>query len=199
MNFIVLKGLLRNITTSHIINDIEYNQADFITIRKNGVEDVLKLKFKKYSNKYRDGDIIELTGNIRSYSRKLADGKNKVDLYVFTYFDLPEISQDNYFELDGRICKTEDLRRLNNGNKNIHFTVANNLLIEDSNKKLNSYLPCVAWGKLADTISKLKVNTRIKIAGELHSREYKKRISDEDFEYRVAHELSISSIEVIEE
>ena len=191
MNSIQLKGLIRNIQPSHKIGDIEYDQADLIVSRKNGKDDIITIKFKKYSNKYSEGDLVELTGNIRSYSRKLNDGKNKVSLYVFTYFDLPENDEINHFELDGRICKIEPLRITKNGKANIHFIIANNLIIEETNQKLNSYLPCIAWGNLAKKIEQLNVNDKILLTGEFHSREYKKQLNDEEFEFRVAHECVV--------
>ena len=157
------------------------------------------IKFKKYSNRYNEGDRIELTGNLRSYSKKLKDGKNKVSLYVFTYFDLPEdIEDNNLLLLDGRICKIDEIRKTKEGKENIHLTIANNLIIEENNQKLNSYIPCIAWGRLARVISNLHVNDKVSIKGELHSREYKKMINDEEFEFRVAHEVVINQIEVIE-
>ena len=119
MNKQILKGLIRNIQPSHKINNIEYDQADLLVSRQNGKDDVISIKFKKYSNRYKEGDLIELTGNIRSYSQKLPNGKNKVNLYVFTYFDVPEEDLTNHFELDGRICKIEPLRRTKDGKPNI--------------------------------------------------------------------------------
>ena len=196
MNEIKLCGILRNIESSHNIGDIEYDKADLIVPReKNGIDDIIGIRFKRFSNPYKDGDTVEITGNVRSYSRHLEDGSNKVSVYVFTYFDKPENSDEvnNEFIVDGRICKIENIRTLTNGKKNIHFIVANNLCVSD-NKKLNSYLPCIAWGKTAQEISKLKVNDKVKISGRLQSREYKKYISDNDFEIRVAHELYVESI-----
>ena len=204
MNTIKLKGLLRNIQFSHQIKDVEYNKADLVVTRKDGHEDVLSLRFKKFSNPYREGQEINISGNIRSYSKHLGDGKNKVELYIFTYFDTPELDKDdheiiNEFQVDGRICKIDGLRTTKEGKQNIHFILANNLIIEESNHKLNSYLPCIAWGKLARQIAQLKVNDKIIVKGELHSREYKKVIDQDtgEFEFRVAHECVISEIEQV--
>lgn len=198
MNNILLKGCLRNIQPSHKIKDIEYDQADLVVTRANGKDDIITIKFKKYSNKYKEGDLVELIGNIRSYSQKISDNKNKVSLYVFTYFDLPEDNVSNFFELDGRICKIEPLRITKDGKANIHFILANNLIIEETGQKLNSYLPCIAWGSLARKIAELAVNTKILTRGEFHSREYKKILSGNEFEFRVAHELVINTFEVLE-
>lgn len=202
MNKINVKGLIRNIQPSHVIKDIEYNRADLIVTRKDGKEDVLNLRFKKFSNPYKDNQEISILGNVRSYSKQLENGKNKVELYIFTYFDNGELDKNdqeilNEFIIDGRICKIDELRSTKDGKSNIHFVVANNLIIEDSNQKLNSYLPCIAWGKLAKQISQMHVNDKIIISGELHSREYKKIIDPEtgEFEFRVAHELVVNKCE----
>ena len=120
--------------------------------------------------------------------------------YVFTYFDDQDEDEivNNRVELDGRICKINELRTTQNGKHNIHFIVANNLISADSSKRLNSYIPCIAWGKLARELSELSVNTKISLTGELHSREHKKVHEDGSVEIRVAHELVVSGYEVVE-
>ena len=203
MNEVILRGVIRDITSSHVINNVEYDQANLIVTRHDGKEDILSLKFKKFSNVYKDGDAIELVGNIRSYSQKISETKNKVSLYVFTYFDLPSTDMENFEDitnevrLDGRICKIDPLRTTQNGKSNIHFVVANNIISGDGSQKLNNYIPCVAWGKLAYILQDLQVSTKVQIKGELHSRTYKKQI-DEDVEIRTAHELVIKELEVID-
>ena len=98
---------------------------------------------------------------------------------------------------DGRVCKIEELRQTRSGRNNIHLIVANNLIVSEGSKKLNSYIPCIGWGDVAVELSKLKVNTPIKIYGALHSREYRKTFEDGSFEIRVAHECVIDSFELI--
>ena len=87
MNKISLKGMIRNIEYSHNVEDIEYQKAELIVPRSDGEDDVLNLKFKRYSNQYLEGQIVSLQGNIRSYSQKLEGGKNKVETF-FTIFIL---------------------------------------------------------------------------------------------------------------
>lgn len=206
MNKITIrKGILKNIQYSHTIKDVEYNKADLIVKRKDGKEDLINIRFKKFSNNYKENDEIDLTGNIRSYSQHLDSGKNSVELYVFTYFDQPEdVVEDentptNLVEIDGRICKKDELRKTQSGKHNLHFVIANNIITNDKSQKLNSYLPTIAWGKIAREMSKLPISTKVKIVGELHSREYKKELGNGDIEIRVARELVVNSYEVIEE
>ena len=201
MNEIQLHGVIKDIEPSHTIDKIEFSKAKLITRRPTGQEDVINLRFKSFSNKYNDNDEISMVGNVRSYSYKVSEDKNKVVIYVFTYFDEPEIEEpesNNSVTIDGRICKINELRENKNGKHNIHFILANNLVSGDSTKRLNSYIPCIAWGKVAREISELSVNTRLEINGELHSREHKKVYPDGEVEFRVAHELLVQSYKVIE-
>lgn len=201
MNTIHLRGVLCDVEESHKINNIEFSKAHLIVPRRDGKEDILNIRFKKFSNVYNEGEEITLVGNVRSYSSRLDSGKNKVELYVFTYFDQPDdmCTDDSYnvLELDGRICKIDELRYTRNKKKNIHMIIANNLLVSDGSKKLNSYVPCIAWGKLAEELANLSINTKINITGQLHSREYKKLVSDGNYESRVAHEVEILSYEIL--
>lgn len=221
MNRVRLKGTIRNIQYSHNINDVEFYKAVLVVPRTRtpNKEDILNLKFKRFSNPYNDNDKIELIGNVRTYSQRL-NGKNKVEVYVFTYFDRPESLENdtacentdnellddieeveteitNACEIDGRICKKEALRKTRSGKDILDLIIANNIISDK--QLLNCYIPCVAWGKNAKQLNQLQIGDKIKIIGQLQSREYRKRISDEDFEIRIAHEVNISSFEYIEE
>ena len=203
MNSVKLKGFLKNIQPSHTINNIVYDKADLIVPRSDGKEDVINLRFKRFSNTHQEDQEVELIGNVRSYSTRVSENKNKVQIYVFTYFDIPEYEEEhqtlNEFEIDGRICKIDGLRTTSNGRANIHFILANNMIVSNGNQKLNAYLPCIAWGETANRLSSLKVNDRVCIYGELHSREYKKTLENGEVEIRVAHELLVTDFKVVED
>ena len=58
MNKISLRGYLRDIQYSHNVGDIEYEKANLICPNSFGKdEDIISLKYKKYSNKYKEGDL----------------------------------------------------------------------------------------------------------------------------------------------
>lgn len=203
MNKIILKGLIRKIEYSHTIGTIEYDKAELIVPKANGEEDVLPLRFKKYCNKYEEGTQIELLGNLRSYSEKDENGKNHVHLYVFTYFDIPNETDENdneiinQFTVSGRICKIDELRTTKSGKQNIHFILANNI-ISNNGQKLNTYLPCVAFGKTAIEISQMHVSDQIEIIGRLNSRIYEKHLSEDEIEFRTAYECLVSTVNPVE-
>lgn len=141
MNKITLKGIIKNIQYSHNIQDIEYYKANLIVPRENGKEDIVDLKFKRFSCPYKENDEVSLVGNVRTFSEK-DGGKNKVNLYVFTYFDLPNEEENNLVELDGRICKKSAIRKTKDGKDVLNFILANN--ISNNGSSLNAYIPLVA-------------------------------------------------------
>lgn len=201
-NKISLKGTLRDIRPSHTVGDIQFEQADLIVPRGDQKEDLITIKYKKFCNTHKENDVVELVGNVRSYSHTVND-KNKVDVYVFTYFDRPvtgdaEVKTLNDVTISGRICKMQELRTFDSGKTNIHFILANNITTDNSTRKLNSYIPCMAWGQLAKDISKYKVGTKVSLDGMLQSREYKKVVNG-NVELRLAHELVIKKVRLIDD
>ena len=192
MNEITLRGFLRDIEYSHNVGDIEYEKANLICPGINGKEDdLISLRYKKFVNKYKEGDFVEITGNLRSYSHR-TNTTNKVEIYVFTYFDLPEEFGNNV-KLDGRICKMDNLHYTKNNKPYIHFILANNIFT-NNNKKINSYIPCTAYGEQAEIISSLNVSDFIVINGEFHSHTFKKKCDNNEVEFRLAHEVIIDKV-----
>ena len=193
MNNVALQGYLRDIQFSHDVGDVEYYKANLICPGTNGKDDDLFLiRFKKFSNKYTEGDLVRLQGNLRSYSTKDEDNKSTVEIYIFTYFDLPELPTGEVI-IDGRICKIDKLRVTKSGKKYIHFTLANNIFTKNS--KINSYIPCTAYGDIAEQLSTNKVNDFLTIQGEFHSHEFKKRLENNEIEFRVAHEVIVKQFD----
>ena len=202
MNEINLGGTIKNIQYSHNIGDIEYQKAQLIVPRNTGQEDVIDLRFKAFSNKYDNNDQIRISGNVRSYSFPVSEDKNRVLIYVFTYFDEPtehfEEDSFNLGQIDGRICKINPLRTTQSGKHNIHFILANNLHSADHSKRLNSYIPCIAWGNTAKALQECSVNTPLKVKGQLHSRTHEKRDEHGEVEIRLAHEFVVTEFEILE-
>ena len=186
MNKIQLQGILKDIEYSHTTNNIEFYKAHLLVTKENKKEDLLNIPYK-------ENDKISIIGNLRTFSEKRVDGTNKVEVYVFTYFDEPETEEIDLVELDGRLCKSNGLRKTKNGKDVIDFILANTIKNENG-KDINCYIPCVAWGKQAKEIANLELNSNIEIKGQLVSREYKKNLSNNQIEIRVAHEVNINQV-----
>lgn len=194
MNEIILRGIIHNIEFSHKIKTTDFYKAIIEVPYGDDSSDFVTIKFKQQYNTYKEGDYVELKGNLRSYSYK-QDGRNKVSIYVFTYFDKPETEgEDNAFEIDGRVCKVNNLYTTKSGEYSLQFILANNLYDESRGLKFNSYLPVVCWGEDAVILSdSLKVNDQIKVKGRIHSRAYTKVIDGVENVFEV-QELIASGI-----
>lgn len=57
-------------------------------------------------------------------------------------------------------------------------------------------IPCICWGSTARYAADLKVGTRVMVWGRIQSREYKKRIEENETQKRIVYEVSINTLEV---
>ena len=60
-------------------------------------------------------------------------------------------------------------------------------------------IPCICWGRNARYAEHFKVGERCAIWGRIQSREYMKKLDEENVEKRVAFEVSVSKLELLEE
>lgn len=150
------------------------------------------------------GTYIEAIGQFRSYNRH-EERKNKLVLSVFVRevnYVTEEEAENTYIEnaktnqiyLDGFICKEPVYRKTPLGREIADLLVAVNRPYGKSD-----YIPCICWGRNARFASTFEVGTRCEIWGRIQSREYVKKISEEETERRVAYEVSVSKLEVLEE
>ena len=63
----------------------------------------------------------------------------------------------------------------------------------------SDYIPAIAWGKNAVYAQNLEVGANVVVWGRLQSRNYNKRLSENEVAIRTAYELSITKIESGEE
>ena len=149
------------------------------------------------SQDYR-GCFMEASGQFRSYNRH-EENHNRLVLSVFVrdlHIDDEEQENDkpNYIFLDGYLCKPPVYRKTPLGRE-----IADLLMAVNRPYGKSDYIPCICWGRNARFASNFSVGTRCEIWGRIQSREYMKRISDEDAEKRIAYEVSVSKLELVEE
>ena len=60
MNWVRLKGYIRNIRFSHKINDVEYYKAEVITKDDKNRENIINICFKRFSNNFNENDEIDI-------------------------------------------------------------------------------------------------------------------------------------------
>ncbi len=147
------------------------------------------------------GRFVKVSGQFRSYSKH--DGeRSHLQLSVFVR-EFEEIefeheepgsrNDENRISFDGYICKPPTYRKTPLGRE-----IADILLAVNRPYGKSDYVPCIAWGRNARFTDSLEVGTRLQINGRIQSRECQKRISGDEYEMRIAYEVSISRLEVVE-
>ena len=101
-----------------------------------------------------------------------------------------ECEKPNHIFLDGYICKAPVYRKTPLGRE-----IADVLLAVNRPYGKSDYIPCICWGRNARFADGFQVGDHIQLWGRIQSREYQKRIGDEEFETRIAYEISVSKLE----
>ncbi len=140
------------------------------------------------------GVTINAMGQFRSYN-KLINGKSKLMLTVFVreLFDYATVKNPNSIVLSGYICKPPVYRTTP-----FNREIADILIAVNRSYNKSDYIPCIAWGRNARFAKNLAVGEKIAIAGRIQSREYQKRVSEEDVKILTAYEVSISKLSAYE-
>ncbi len=140
------------------------------------------------------GTKIEVLGQFRSYNNYTGEG-SKLILTLFA-LDLCVVCDDRQCEnevyLNGYICKPVVYRVTPFGREIADILVAVNRAYNKSD-----YIPCIAWGRNAKFASTLSVGANIKLWGRMQSRNYQKRISEDESITKTAYEVSVSKLEAV--
>lgn len=144
------------------------------------------------------GQIVKISGQFRSYNRH-DEKKNRLVLSVFVreweFWDEPEENEKtNQIFLDGYVCKEPVYRKTPLGRE-----IADLLLAVNRSYGKSDYIPCICWGRNARFASGFEVGSHVQVLGRIQSREYVKRIGEEETERRVAYEVSVSKIDFLED
>ncbi len=150
------------------------------------------------------GNKLIVRGQFRSYN-SYENEKSRLKLTVFAKDILTEdkLSEEeleevkrtsNEVSLIGYICKPPIYRQTPFGRE-----IADILLAVNRAYNKSDYIPSIAWGRNARFCQNLATGTEVKIVGRVQSRNYEKKYEDGTIENKVAYEVSISSLQVINE
>ena len=140
-----------------------------------------------------EGEYIQVFGQFRSYNRH-EEKKNRLVLSVFareiSFVDeVDESMKSNQIFLDGYICKPPVYRKTPLGRE-----IADLLIAVNRPYGKSDYIPCICWGRNARYASAFQVGGHVLIWGRIQSREYMKKISENETEKRTAYEVSVSKL-----
>lgn len=190
---------------SHEIYGEKFYIFDLAVPRLSGNADIIPITVSERLLTVNDLKIdskIVVEGQFRSYN-SYENERNKLVLTVFAK-DIKfsedqeteiEVSKDvvsNEVILNGYICKKPIYRQTPFGRE-----ISDLLLAVNRAYNKSDYIPCIAWGRNARFCENIPVGTEVRIVGRVQSRTYEKKYEDGTVETKVAYEVSVSSLEVV--
>ena len=179
--------------------------------RLSGNEDIIPITISERLIKedtLQEGKKLLVKGQFRSYN-SYENEKNRLILTVFAK-DIMEVEETENSEeenemvkkdtitnevvLIGYICKKPIYRQTPFGRE-----ISDILLAVNRAYNKSDYIPCIAWGRNARFCQNLEVGSQVKVVGRVQSRTYEKKYEDGTSQTRIAYEVSIGSLEIIEE
>ena len=197
MNHAVIVGkIVSGFTYNHELYEEKFFTVYVEVERTSGNKDTLPAVISERLinvNKDYIGQMVELTGQYRSYNRHSGD-KSRLELYVFVLDinfikEFKDYTKSNEVFLDGYICKKPIYRKTPLGRE-----ITDLLLAVNCSYGRSDYIPCIAWGRNAMYAREMEIGSRLCVYGRIQSREYLKVLPEKQIEKRVAYEVSISKL-----
>lgn len=193
-NKVYVKGeIVTEARFSHEIYGEGFYEMDVLVKRLSGQADVLPVTISERlieKGNLKIGSTISAIGQFRSYNKQV-DGKSKLMLTIF----IREVLFEDYYKnpnsivLTGYICK-QPIYRTTPFNREI----ADILIAVNRAYNKSDYIPCIAWGRNARFVKNLQVGEKVAISGRIQSRDYQKKISDNEVKTLTAYEVSVSKL-----
>lgn len=200
-NEVIIAGtVVDDFTYSHEMYGEKFYLANILVHRLSGAFDAIPImvsdRLMDVNRAYKETTLL-VTGQFRSYNRH-EETKNRLVLSVFAReVSLIESGNEeqnpNHIFLDGYVCKRPVYRKTPLGRE-----IADVLLAVNRPYGKSDYIPCICWGRNARFADQFEVGAHIQLWGRIQSREYQKKIGEEEYEKRVAYEVSVSKVELVE-
>lgn len=181
---------------SHENHGETYWTFPLCVLRLSGVEDRLNIIVPQPlldACPVRPGMGVEVEGEVRSFNNKSGKGSRLVITLYARSLAPAEGEHVNDLALAGVLCKPPSLRRTPLGRE-----ICDLMLAVNRRYGRADYLPCIAWGALAQSCAGLRVGDGLRLYGRLQSRKYVKLENGESQE-RTAFEVSVMKLEPAEE
>ena len=196
-NYVLLKGKINKLPKySHTVMGEGFFEMYVEVGRLSNEVDILPVTIsERLIEDFKIGDEIGVVGQFRSYN-KMEDNKSKLMLTIFVkeLVNPDEMNEINQIYLIGYICKDPIYRTTPFGREICDVLLAVNRAYNKSD-----YLPCIAWGRNARYVRDLGVGEKLEVQGRIQSRKYQKRIDETSTETKIAYEISLSSVMLVDE
>lgn len=204
-NHVTIAGqVVSDFRYSHEVYGENFYMVDIEVCRLSGSSDTIPVMVSERLldvSRNLQGLYLMAQGQFRSYNRH-EENHNRLVLSVFarevqiSETALPEWETEhqnpNAIFLDGYVCKAPVYRKTPLGRE-----IADVLLAVNRPYGKSDYIPCICWGRNARYAQQFEVGAHVQIWGRIQSREYQKRIGEDEYEKRVAYEVSVSKLEFL--
>lgn len=177
---------------SHTNHGVDFFVFPLSVPRLSGTEDRLNVLVPRSlleEHALTPGQRVEVAGEVRTFNNRTGPGSRLVITLLARTLAHTEEPPCNQLTLSGVLCKPPVLRRTPLGREICDLMLA-------VNRKYGraDYLPCIAWGTLAQRCGGLHVGDGVKLEGRLQSRSYQK-VVDGVTQDRTAFEVSVMHLE----
>ncbi len=145
-----------------------------------------------------EGKILDIHGQFRSYNQ-YEEGRNRLVLTIFA-LEVTETTEveleknKNSIYLSGFVCKDPVYRTTPFGRE-----ITDLLLAVNRSYHKSDYIPSITWGRNARYAQGLKTGAHVQVWGRIQSRDYQKKLETGEAIVKIAYEVSISKMEIVEE
>ena len=181
---------------SHVNHGVSFYKFTLAVERLSGLSDKLTVLVSAPQLEavpLQEGDTATVRGQLRSFNNKSGQGSRLV-ISVFAHvLEKGGEAPLNVIQLSGVLCKPPVLRRTPLGRE-----ISDIILAVNRRYGRADYLPCIAWGAVAQQVAVMATGDRLTIEGRVQSRTYTKVDNGVSTE-RTAYEVSIMRPALLEE
>ena len=196
-NYVRITGYVDKFIYNHTAYDERFYSSFVHSQRRSGMVDDIPVIASQYLIQKKDfaGKYVEIEGEFRSMNVHTGE-RSRLVLQLFVksirIVKMKEsVDDENEIILDGFLVKNPIYRVTPNGRQIADMMIAVNRPFGRSD-----YIPCICWGGSTKWAENLEVGTEIFVQGRIQSREYVKRLSEDESEIRTAYEVSIGKMGV---
>lgn len=196
-NYVRVMGYVDKFVYDHTAYDERFYSSFVHSQRRSGTVDDIPVIASQYLIHKKDfaGKYVEIEGEFRSMNVHTGE-RSRLVLQLFVksirIVKMKEsVDDENEIILDGFLVKNPIYRVTPNGRQ-----IADMMIAVNRPFGRPDYIPCICWGGNAKWAENLEVGTEIFVQGRIQSREYVKRLSEDESEIRTAYEVSIGKMRV---
>ena len=199
-NNITISGkIVSDLELSHEVYNEKFYKFYIKSERLSNQEDILPVIISERMinlEELKENKNIRIDGQFRSYNEQRENG-NKLVLSIFVkgidFIPDDDSLTQNDANFIGYVCKNPIYRKTPLGRE-----IADVLIAVNRTYKKSDYIPCILWGRNAKYCENLEVGTKVKVNGRIQSRNYEKKLDENNIIKKTAYEVSVSKFAVAE-